>query len=131
MGDPMVMESALKRGASTIVPRDETNLLVLAIHREMRHLKNRRDARALEVRLRDAEKRCQSLLESSRDAVAYIHEGMPIMDMVDPGSQGDFKHFLKRYIAHKEQSDELNTLGINGEGQVFQMRMSFSSATYS
>lgn len=152
--DPMVMESALKRGASTIVPRDETNLLVLAIHREMRHLKNRRDARALEVRLRDAEKRCQSLLESSRDAVAYIHdgmhifansaylklfgyesteelEGMPIMDMVDPGSQGDFKHFLKRYIAHKEQSDELNTLGINGEGQVFQMRMSFSSATYS
>ena len=152
--DPMVMENALKRGAATIIPRDETNLLVLAIQREMRHLYSRRDARALEVRLRDAEKRCQSLLESSRDAVAYIHdgmhifantaylklfgyesteelEGMPIMDMVDPGSQGDFKHFLKRYIAHKEQSDELNTIGVNGTGKLFPMVMSFSSATYS
>ena len=152
--DPMVMENALKRGACTIIPRDESNLLVLAIHREMRHLRNRREARALEVRLRDAEKRCQSLLESSRDAVAYIHdgmhifansaylklfgyesteelEGMPIMDMVDPGSQGDFKHFLKRYIARKEQSDELNTIGLNGEGKLFPMKMSFSPATYS
>ncbi|MBM95748.1 MAG: hypothetical protein CMI09_07870 [Oceanospirillaceae bacterium] len=152
--DPMVMENALKRGACTIIPRDESNLLVLAIHREMRHLRNRREARALEVRLRDAEKRCQSLLESSRDAVAYIHdgmhifansaylklfgyesteelEGMPIMDMVDPGSQGDFKHFLKRYIARKEQSDELNTIGLNGEGKLFPMKMAFSPATYS
>ncbi len=151
--DPMVMENALTRGACTIIPREETNLLVLAIAREMRHLRNRRESRALEVRLRDAEKRCQSLLESSRDAIAYVHdgmhiyangaylkqfgyesadelEGMPMMDMVDPASQGDFKSFLKQYVAKKEQSDEFNTIGLNGEGKLFPMKMSFSPATY-
>jgi PAS domain-containing protein len=117
--DLIAMENALKRGVCTMVPMDETNLLVLALQRELRHLKNRRELRSLEVRLRDAEKRSQALLESSRDAVAYVHdgmhifanpsylgmfgyasvdelEGMPLMDMVDSSGQAEFKNFLKK-----------------------------------
>ena len=59
-----------------MVPFDETSLLLLVIQRELRYLNARRELRALEVGLRDAEKRCQSLLENSRDAIAYVHDGM-------------------------------------------------------
>lgn len=149
----MEMEDALKRGVASAVPKEEANRLVLAIEREMRHLRTRRELRALEVRLRDAEKRSQSMLESSREAVAYIHdgmhiyanssylklfgydsvadlEGMPIMDMVDGDAQSDFKQFLKKYSSSNQQTDELQTTGIDGEGHVFPMHMVFARATW-
>lgn len=151
--EPMIMEAAIKRGACTVVPKDESNLLVMVIQRELRHLRTRRELRTLEVRIRDAEKRCQNLLESSRDAVAYIHdgmhvfanqaylelfgyqsveelEGMPIMDMVDGSAQQDFKSFLKAYQADHLGHQEMKTKGVNGEGEVFPMVMTFSQATY-
>ena len=151
--DLMLMEDALKRGAAAVVPKDESNLLMLAIDREMHHLRIRREMRAMEIRVRDAEKRAQSMLESSREAVAYIHdgmhifangsylklfgyesvadlEGMPIMDMVDGNGQGDFKSFLKHYNSSNQQTDELNTIGIDGDGNPFPMNMTFSRATY-
>ena len=151
--DPMTLEAAIKRGAAAMVTKDESNLLLLVIQRELRHLKSRRELRTLEVRIRDAEKRCQLLLESSKDAVAYIHdgmhvyanqayldlfgynsveelEGMPIMDMVDGASQPDFKSFLKGYQSDPVHAQELKTIGVNGEGKHFPMLMTFSQATY-
>ena len=150
--DTMVMESAIKRGAAAVVPEDESNLLLLVIQRELRPLQTRRELRTLEVHVRDAEKRCQNLLESSKDAVAYIHdgmhvyanqayldlfgyastdelEGMPIMDMIDASAQQAFKAFLKSYIA-EGQSQQLRTTGVNGDGKSFSMSMNFSEATY-
>lgn len=41
-------------------------------------LKTRRKLRHLEAKLNDAEKRCASLLDSSKDAIAYIHDGMHV-----------------------------------------------------
>ncbi|MDO6806198.1 hypothetical protein Q4595_27330, partial [Wenyingzhuangia sp. 1_MG-2023] len=64
--DLIAMENALRHGVCSVVPRDESNLMVLAIQRELRHLKHRRELRSIEVRLRDAEKRAQALLESAR-----------------------------------------------------------------
>ncbi|WP_221800785.1 EAL domain-containing protein [Oceanobacter mangrovi] len=151
--DLIAMETALKRGACTMVPIGENNLLVLAIQREITHLRTRREKRSLEVRLRDAEKRAQALLESSRDAVAYAQdgmhlfanaaylqmfgfasvdelEGMPLLDMVDSSGQNDFKQFFKKYLAASHQTAELNTIGVASDGKLFPMRMTLSPATY-
>jgi len=151
--DTMMMEAGIKRGASAVVPAEESNLLLLVIQRELRHLQTRREQRTLEVRMRDAEKRCQNLLESSKDAVAYIHdgmhvygnqayldlfgytstdelEGMPIMDMIDASAQQGFKAFLKSYISEGGQTQQLTTTGINVSGKSFPMRLSFSEATF-
>ncbi len=151
--DAMQMEACIRKGACTMVPIDESNLLLLVIQRELRHLRARRELRTLEVRLRDAEKRGQNLLESSRDPVAYIHdgmhvyanqayldlfgyqsvddlEGMPIMDMLDASAQPDFKTFLKTLQQDGNHNHELKSTGINGKGQAFAMRMTFSPATY-
>lgn len=151
--DAMQLETCLKKGASSMVPADESNLLLLVIQRELDHLRTRRSLRTSQVRLRDAEKRCQTLLESSRDAVAYIHdgmhvhanqayldlfgyesaedlEGMPIMDMIDPEAQQTFKAFLKTLQQDDQQQHELKTNGINGEQQPFSMRMRFTPAIF-
>ncbi len=151
--DAMQMEGCIRKGACIMVPIDESNLLLLVIQRELRHLRSRRDVRMLEVRLRDAEKRGQSLLESSRDPVAFIHdgmhvyankayldlfgypsaedlEGMPIMDMLDTAAQSEFKQFLKTLQQDSNQRLEFSSTGINGKGQPFAMRMSFAPASY-
>ena len=41
-------------------------------------LKTRRKLRLSEAKLNDTEKRCESLLDSSKDAIAYIHDGMHV-----------------------------------------------------
>jgi len=151
--DLIALETVIKRGASTMVPLGENNLLVLAIQREVEHLRVRRSKRELEVRLRDAEKRSQSLLESSRDAVAYVQdgmhifgnpaylqmfgfesnddlEGMPLIDMVDLSGQADFKKFLKQYAQNSFQNNELNTIGVKGDDNLFPMTMTFTSARF-
>ncbi len=43
-----------------------------------RGLETRRKLRLSEAKLNDAEKRCASLLDSSKDAIAYIHDGMHV-----------------------------------------------------
>lgn len=151
--DPMSMEAALKQGAATLAPLDESSFLLRVIQRELKHLNERRAKRTLEVKLRDAEKRCQGLLESSKDAVAYIHdgmhiyanqayldlfgyqsaeelEGMPIMDMIDASAQADFKTFLKNYSQQGQAAVEHNTMIVNGEGETSSLKMVFSNASY-
>lgn len=59
--DPMQLEFYLKLGACDVVPEDESNLLSMVIQRELGNLNSRRILRTTQVKLRDAERRCQSL----------------------------------------------------------------------
>ncbi|HFC29484.1 MAG TPA: EAL domain-containing protein, partial [Oceanospirillales bacterium] len=52
--------------------------LVLEIINVFTALMTRRELRKFESDLNDAEKRCASLLDSSKDAIAYIHDGMHV-----------------------------------------------------
>lgn len=147
------METAIRKGASTMVPVDESNLLLLIIQRELRYLSARRELRSLEVRLRDSDQRCHSLLENARDAIAYIHdgmhvyvnqayldlfgyqssddlEGMPIMDMLESAAQQDFKQLLRNLQQDASQKLELKSTGVDGKGKAFPMLMHFSPARY-
>lgn len=149
-----LMEQSIRQGACTIVPKDETDLLLLVIQRELNHLRVRRELRTMDIRFRDTEKRCQHLLESSRDAIAYIHDGMhvfanqayldlfgykntddlagmPIMDMIDGSAQQEFKRVLRDLQKNVNGSLSLKSKGVNGEGKSFDMALSFSPATYS
>ena len=69
---------AMALGASGALPQGEDELLVLTANRELASLEDRRTRRVAERALREAEKRCQLLLESSIDAIAYVHDGMHI-----------------------------------------------------
>ncbi|PAU60778.1 ferrous iron transporter C [Pseudomonas sp. PIC25] len=143
---------ALAMGAQDALPQGEDERLVMVANRELANLEERRARRMAEVALREAEKRCQLLLESSVDAIAYVHdgmhiytnraylelfgyedadelEGMPLIDLIASCDQGNFKEFLKNYRS-AEGNAELNCSGIRSDGQGFQANMTFSPATY-
>jgi diguanylate cyclase (GGDEF)-like protein/PAS domain S-box-containing protein len=142
---------ALQLGAQDAIPQGEDERLILVANRELANLEERRARRVAEVALREAEKRCQLLLESSVDAITYVHdgmhiyanraylqlfayedadelEGMPMIDLIAAQDQGAFKDFLKNYS--NDGSAELACTGIKANGKGFQARMSFSPATY-
>src|SRR5690554_2568622 len=68
----------IRAGAQDAVFFEYKDLLVLVAKRELAALEDRRRRRTLDSHLREAEQRCQLLLESSKDAIAYINDGMHI-----------------------------------------------------
>lgn len=151
--NPEKLLSALKAGINDVVPMAETERLLLVSLRELDSLMQRRQRRRAEISLRDAEKRCQLLLDSSKDAIAYVHdgmhiyanrayielfgltdfddlEGMPLMNMVASKDQSELKSFLKNYIAKKSDSNHFSCTGCREDDSEFDTTMSFSSARY-
>ena len=150
--DSEIITEALLFGAQDALPQGEDERLVLVAKRELANLEERRARRASEVALREAEKRCQLLLDSSVDAITYVHdgmhiyanraylelfayedadelEGMPMIDLIGSSDQASFKDFLKNYHGIEGHA-ELNCAGIKANGQSFPAQMSFSPATY-
>ncbi|MDP3847149.1 MAG: EAL domain-containing protein [Pseudomonas sp.] len=150
--DSDAITEALALGAQDALPQGEDERLMLVANREFANLEERRARRVAEVALREAEKRCQLLLDSSVDAITYVHEGMhiyanraylemfcyedgeelegiPMIDLIASCDQSNFKDFLKNY-QNAEGNAELACTGIKETGQSFQARMGFSPATY-
>lgn len=143
----------LREGYQDVVQKDDHDRLILVIQRELKNLADRRARRSAELHLKEAEKRCAVLLDSSRDAITYITdgmhtyaneaylelfgyddaedlEGMPIMDMVSPKDHDDFKTFLRAYSAGESDTNEFLCHGMCTDGTEIQARMIFSNATY-
>lgn len=150
--DSEMITQALLFGAQDALPQGEDERLVLVAKRELANLEERRARRAAEVALREAEKRCQLLLESSVDAITYVHEGMhiyanraylelfsyedgdelegmPMIDLIASADHAAFKDFLKNYQS-AEGNAELNCQGVRADGSSFAAQMTFSPATY-
>ncbi|SFM91492.1 EAL domain-containing response regulator [Marinobacter pelagius] len=143
----------MKAGAQDAVPFDYSDQLVLTVNREISALEERRRRRVLESHLREAEQRCQLLLESSKDAIAYINDGMhiyanqsymdflgyddiddliciPVLDTLTPESQERYKEFMKRFAEKGEDGMTLNCTARRSDDQELKVTMSVSSATY-
>ncbi|MNO60237.1 Cyclic di-GMP phosphodiesterase Gmr [compost metagenome] len=150
--DADAITEALALGAQDAVPQGEDERLVLVANREFGNLEERRARRAAEVALRETEKRCQMLLDSSVDAITYVHdgmhiyanrayaslfgyedaeelEGMPMIDLIASSDQAAFKEFLKGY-QNSESNEELLCRGIRADSRSFNARMNCSPATY-
>ena len=77
--DPSLnLEEALTLGATDAIPADDTSLLSLVVKRELAHVCQREHFVQVRRALTEAEQRCQLLLQGSRAAIAYVHEGMHI-----------------------------------------------------
>ncbi|MFL9814330.1 GGDEF domain-containing response regulator [Stutzerimonas sp. VN223-3] len=150
--DSDAITESLAQGAQAALPQGEDEWLILVANRELENLEERRARRSAELALREAEKRCQLLLESSVDAIAYVHdgmhiyanraylelfgyedvdelEGMPMIDLIASCDQGDFKGFLKTYQT-QQGSAELICGGVRADGGNFKARINFSPASY-
>jgi len=138
-------------GARDVVPKSQGELVQLVVAREFKDLEERREYRRCLKAFRETEKRCRSLIDSSRDAIAYVHDGMhiyansiylrmfgyqtteelestPIMDLVAPSDHARFKDFLRTY-ALDESAKELEVTGLHTDSRTFSARMKFSPAS--
>ncbi|NMT65470.1 EAL domain-containing response regulator [Marinobacter orientalis] len=145
--------AVMKAGAHDAVPFENTDQLVLVVNRELGALDDRRRRRTLESHLREAEQRCQLLLESSKDAIAYINDGMhiyanqsymdflgyddiddliciPVLDTLTPESQEKYKEFMKSFAESGEDGMAMNCVARRSDDQELNVTMSVSAATY-
>lgn len=145
--------AALGAGARKIALRDKPQQLLQAVRSEWADLDARRALRRLEAQVRETERRCDALIESSRDPIAYVHEGMHIransaylemfgfdsfddvegmslLDLVAPRHVADFKLLLKKLSKGEAPptSYELEARGMDGEE--FPAVMEFTQASY-
>ena len=145
----------LKAGAKDAVPFDEESHIVVVIRRELASRKDRKNLRMMETQIRDAEHRCELLLDSSKDAIAYISDGMhiyanssylqflgyddidemicvPVLDTFNTESQAKFKEISKPFSSDDKPNDSPLTpcTSIRENGTEISVTMSLSAATF-
>lgn len=143
----------LKVGARDVVAEDQVERLTHIVKREVGDLRERRNHRRCEQMLRETEKRAKALIDSSRDAIAYVHDGMhiysntaylkmfgyediddvmgmPIMDMVSSEDHPRLKEFLRGYAKGESMDSQLTVHGQRNDEGKFKIKMEFSPASY-
>ena len=150
--DNQVVE-AFQHGARGLALQNRADHLQVIVRREFEALTMRRSVRRLENALRESERRCSDLLDSSRDPIAYVHEGMhvranrayletfgyedfediesmSILDMVAADDAEDFKALLKKLSKGERPPQKLNLKAQRGDGSTFDAVMEFAEAMY-
>ncbi len=117
----------MKAGVSAVVSEEPEELIELVVKKEVAALRALRNEKQLNKKISDSENRCLQLIDNSRDAIAYLHEGMhilsndpyykmfgyesrddievmPIMDLVASEDNAKLKETL-RYYAELESKD--------------------------
>ena len=145
------VSEAMSAGAADLSSYKNIKHLMQVIQREVRAFRNWKQNDSLKKALNESERRCNSLLDSSRDAIAYIHEGMhvysnesylsmfeieqsddlegiPILDMVAHDSRDEFKEFLRDYMKKEGGLEKLKTRLHKFNGKEFDGEMEFSAA---
>jgi diguanylate cyclase (GGDEF)-like protein/PAS domain S-box-containing protein len=142
----------MQAGGRELLPDTNYELLLLVIARELADLEERRGHRHAKTMYRESEKRNRSLMDSSRDAIAYIHEGMhiytnatylemfghaeaadvegiPIMDMISSEHQQQFKGILRQLSSGETPEGEIEMNLIRADGAKFAGAMVFAPAS--
>ncbi len=140
-------------GARALALRLQPEHLRAIVEREMEALNMRRGVRRLQTALRESERRCDSLLDSSRDPIAYVHEGMHVranraylemfgfeefdeiegltlLDLVAGDDTEDFKALLKRLSRGEKPPSRLELKAMRADGVTFDASMEFAQATF-
>jgi len=144
---------ASANGIRAVVLRNRPEHLLAVVRNEWTDLQARRGLRRIEAQMRETERRCDALIASSRDPIAYVHEGMHIraneaylemfgyesfedvegislLDMVAPQHVEGFKQLLKSLGKGEAPPPQYQVDARNQDGAVFAATMEFTPATY-
>ena len=144
---------AINHGARDALIRSNTEHLIQVITREASSMHLWRRAKRLELSFQESERRCQNLLSSSKDAVAYVHQGMhiyanqaylellgisdfddlegtSIIDMVDAAQQSEMKAFLRELDEQRNETSQLELMLIHSKGGSLSATLEFAPASY-
>lgn len=140
-------------GARSVALRPQPKQLMAVIQREFDSLNMRRQVRRLESALRESERRCDALLDSSTDAIAYVHEGMhvranqayldtfgyadfddllglPVLDMIGPNDADEFKNTLKGLSKGEKPAGTIELQARRADATTFKASVEFAHAMF-
>ncbi|MBV6848474.1 GGDEF/EAL domain-containing response regulator [Xanthomonas euvesicatoria] len=144
---------AASHGVRAIALRHRPAHLLALVRSEWDDLQARRGLRRIEAQMRETERRCDALIASSRDPIAYVHEGMHIrandaylemfgfesfddvegislLDMIAAQYVDDFKQLLKAMSKGEPPPAHYKLDARRVEGDTFPATMEFATATY-
>ena len=151
--DEKTVMDALAAGTRDIALRTRPEHVQAVVRNEFAALLARRALRHLEASLRETERRCDALIASSRDPIAYVHEGMHIrandaylemfgfegfedieglslLDLIGPNHADSFKQVLKKISKGETPPRQLDLQAQRTDGSTFDAVMEFTTATY-
>ena len=151
--DNTIVSDFFVNGVRAIALRPQPKQLLAVVQREFESLNTRRQLRRLETALRESERRCDALLDSSNDAIAYVHEGMhvranqayldtfgyaefddllglPVLDMVGSTDAEAFKATLKSLSRGEKPSGSIELQARRADGSTFKATVEFAHATF-
>lgn len=151
--DNQTAAELFEQGAYGIAARSLPGQLLAVIRREFDALQTRREVRRLEASQHELERRCEVLLDSSRDAIAYVHEGvhvranqayldtfgyadfddllgMTILDMIDPADVDRFKALLRGQGTAEKLPSQVSLRARRADGTGFDAAVDFTQATF-
>lgn len=151
--DDETIADMFANGVRGVVLRKRADQVLTVVQREFDALSTRRLVRRLETSLRETERRCDALLDSSRDAIAYVHEGMhvrvnqayleafgfaevddiiglPILDLVAGTHADDFKSTLRGLSKGDKVPPAMELLARRDDGSTFKAMVEFAHATF-
>ncbi|GMU44182.1 MAG: EAL domain-containing protein [Xanthomonadales bacterium] len=155
LADALTQESLLKylrEGARDVALRSVADHLQLIVMREFENLSTRRNLRRMESAWRESERRAHSLLGSSRDPIAYVHEGMhvyankaylemfgfeefeeieglAILDLIAGEDAEKFRNVLRLLSRGEKPPEKLNLKAQRPDGGTFDAMMELSEAS--
>jgi diguanylate cyclase (GGDEF)-like protein len=124
----VVRVSGMKLGTCDVAQVDNDQHLLLIVNRELENRRHRKQTRITQRKLKELERRNQNLLDSSRDGIAYIQDGMylyanssytemlghesrddvefmPLIDHIPEADQRQVKKALRDFALQKDSSD--------------------------
>ena len=151
--DEASLAQAFASGVRGIALRHKPMQLLGAVRTEWADLEARRALRRLEAQVRETERRCDALIESSREPIAYVHEGMHIrangaylemfgydsfddlegmslLDLVAPQHVEGFKKLLKSLSKGDAPPPRYELEARDIQGTAFAAVMEFTPALY-
>lgn len=149
--DALVEASA--QGVRALALRQRNAHLLAVLRDQWVDLQARRGLRRIEAQMRETERRCDALIASSREPIAYIHEGMHIraneaylemfgfqhfdevegislLDMVAAQDVDGFKQLLKALSKGEAPPPQYQIDARHQDGSAFAATMEFTPATY-
>ncbi len=143
---------AIESGARDRVLKKDHKHLKAVVSRELGYIAALSRQQKLEKMYHESEVRCQTLMDHSRDAIAYVHQGMhiyaneaylemfgfegfddieglPIMDLIVAHRQEEFKNFLRKLDTHEGKKPQLETEFKDHRDEMFTGNVEFSEAS--
>lgn len=143
----------IAQGAWGVVDKHQPERAMVALGQAWALVRARRMAGFASRALEETEQRCNALIDSSTDAIAYLHEGLFVrtnsaylemfgvqdaeeleglsfLDLVAPSCQGSIKELLRRLGRGERPPEHMEVEVQNLDGQTWMATVEFSPATY-